>query len=114
DVIDLDRRETEAGQPRRRARFADEARQVVAGGTVAVAAEVDAREDDLAVPLLDPTRDFGEHRGRAAAARGTTDEGDDAEVAREAAAVLHLDEGADAVEAGVGLDAADRAHVPGD
>ena len=49
-----------------------------------------------------------------AAARGAAHERDHAEVAREAAAVLHLDERAHAVEPRVGLDAADRADVAGD
>src|SRR5438034_5502607 len=64
--------------------------------------------------LVDSSAHLSQDCGSLTAARGTADEGDDAEVAREAAAVLHLDEGADAVESGVGLDATDRANVPGD
>jgi hypothetical protein len=113
-VVDLDRGETEALEARRRACLAHEAREVVAGGAVAVAAEVDAGEDDLAVALCDAAADLREHCVGAAAARRAADERDDAEVAREAAAVLHLDEGADAVEPRIRLDAADRTDVAGD
>ena len=56
DVVDLDRREAQAREPRRRAGLAHEARQVVARLAVAEAAEVDAGEDDLAVALLDAPR----------------------------------------------------------
>jgi len=48
------------------------------------------------------------------APRRAANERDHAEVARERAAVLNLDEGADPVETRVGLDAADCADVPGD
>ena len=65
-------------------------------------------------PCVDAAPDLGEHGVRAAAARGAAHERDDAEAAREAAAVLHLDERAHAVEPRVGLHAADRADVAGD
>ena len=110
-VVDLDRGEAEPLEPGRRSRLAHEARQVVAGGAVAVAAEVDPGQHDLAVALLDAAADLGEHRIGAAAARGAAHERDHAERAGEAAAVLHLDERADAVEARIRLDAADRADV---
>ena len=84
------------------------------GGAVAEAAEVDAGEDDLAVALRDAPADLAEHGVGAAAARRAAHERDHAERARERAAVLDLDEGADAVEPRVGLDAADRADVAGD
>ena len=61
--------------------------------------------------LLDAALDLGEHRFRATAARGSTHERDHAERAREAAAVLHLDEGAHAIEPRFRLDARDRADV---
>ena len=64
--------------------------------------------------LRDAAADLAEHGLGRAAARGAADERDDAEAARERAAVLHLDEGAHAVEAGVRLDAADRADVARD
>ena len=51
DVVDLDRAEPQPLEPGRRARLADEPRQVVAGVAVAEAAEVDPGEDDLAVAL---------------------------------------------------------------
>ena len=86
----------------------------IAGGAVAVAAEVDAGEDDLAVALRDAAADLAEHGLGGAAARGAAHERDDAEVARERAAVLHLDEGAHAIEPRIRLDAADRADVAGD
>ena len=114
DVVDLDRGEAEPLEAGRRAGLADEPRQAVAGGAVAVAAEVDPGEDDLAVALRDAAADLAEHRLGGAAARGAAHERDDAEAARERAAVLHLDEGANAVEAGVGLHAADRADVARD
>ena len=114
DVVDLDRREPQALEARRRARRADEPRQVVAGVAVAVAAEVDPREDDLTVALRDAARDLAQHGVGAAAARRAAHERDDAEVARERAAVLHLHERAHAVEPRVRLDAADRADVAGD
>src|SRR6266511_5737606 len=83
-MVDLDRRKTESG------------------------------EADLAVALRHALRHLAQHGGCAAATRGTANEWDDAEVAGEAAAVLDLHEGADAVEPGIGLDAADRADVAGD
>src|SRR4029077_1843849 len=89
-------------------------RQRIAGPTVAVAPEVDAREDDLPVSLRDAPPDLVEHRNRRPTARRTADERDHAEVAREAAAVLDLHERAHTVEAGISLNAADRTNVPGD
>ena len=64
--------------------------------------------------LGDAAPDLTEHGVGAAAARGAAYEGDDAEVAREGAAVLHLHEGAHPVESRVRLDAGDRPHVAGD
>ncbi len=113
-VVDLDRREAEPLEPGCRAGLAHEPRQVVAGRPVAVAAEVDAGEHDLAMPLIHAAGDLGEYRVRTAAARRAADERDHAEVAREAATVLHLDERAHPVEARVRLDATDRADVAGD
>src|SRR5919197_836259 len=63
--------------------------------------------------LRDAPPDLGEDRSGAPAPRSTPDERDDTEVAREAAAVLDLDEGADAIKPGVRADTADRAHVAG-
>ena len=114
DVVDLDRGEAQALEAGRRAGLPDEPRQAIAGGAVAVAAEVDPGEDDLAVALRDAAADLAEHGLGRAAARGAADERDDAEAARERAAVLHLDEGANAVEACVRLHAADRADVARD
>ena len=71
-------------------------------------------EHDLAVTLRDAPPDLVEHRVGDAAARRAADERDHAERARERAAVLDLDEGADAVEPVVRLDAADRTDVAGD
>ena len=113
-MVDLDRGEAEALEPGRRTRLAHEPRQAVAGGAVAVAAEVDPGENDLAVTLRDAATDLAEHGVGGAAARGAAHERDDAEAARERAAVLHLDERANAVEARVGLHAADRADVARD
>ena len=114
DVVDLDRGEAESFEPRCRAGLPDEPRQAIAGGAVAVAAEVDPGEDDLAVALGDAAADLAEHGLGRAAARGAAHERDDAEAACERAAVLHLDEGANAVEAGIRLHAADRTDVARD
>ena len=114
DVVDLDRREAEPLEPGRRAGLPDEPRQAIARGPVAVAAEVDPGQDDLAVALSDAAADLAEHGVGRAAARGAAHERDHAEAARERAAVLHLDEGANAVEPRVRLDAADRADVARD
>src|SRR5213082_2150879 len=113
-VVDLDRREPESLEPRCLTGGTDEPRQVESLLTVAIAAEVDAREHDFAMPLRDAAGDLGEHGARAAAARTAPDERDDAEVAREAAAVLDVDERADAIEARVSLHATERADVARD
>src|SRR5439155_26220983 len=110
-VVDLDRAEPEPLEPASRSSLADEPRQVVAGGAVAEAAEVDAGEHQLTVTLVDAAADLLENRLGAPAARRTADERDDAEAARERAAVLDLHERSHAVEPGVGLHAADRPHV---
>src|SRR5260370_20939050 len=114
NVIDLDRRESEPLEPGRRPGGAHKARQVVVRGTIAVAAEVDPREHDLAVALLHSAADFREHGAGRAAARSAAHERNDAKAAAEAAAVLHLHKRAHAVEPGVCLHAADRADVARD
>src|SRR5207342_723209 len=96
DVVDLDRREPQARQPRSRAGRAHELRKREARLAVAVAAEVDPGQNDFLVTLLYAPPHLGEHALGPAAARGPAHERDDAERAREAAAVLHLDEGANA------------------
>ena len=93
---------------------ADQARQGHPGGAIAEAAEVDAGEHDLAVALRRPPPDLAEHGLGRAAAGGAAHERDDAERAREGAAVLDLDERAHALEPVVRLHAADRPHVGGD
>ena len=113
-VVHLDRREAQALQPRRAAGLADEPRQRVTGGAVAEAAEVDAGQHHLAMPLIDATTNLREHRRGGAAARCAAHERDHAERARERAAVLDLHERSDAVEPVLGVDAADRANVAGD
>ena len=110
-MVDLDRAEPQPLEPRRRARLADEPRQVEPRVAVAEAAEVDPREHHLAMALLDATTNLGEDGLRAAAARGAAHERDHAEVAAEGTAVLDLDERAHAVDPGVGLHAPDRADV---
>ena len=67
---------------------------------------------NFAVALARAFRSRRAPRRRACSAR-RADQQDHTEVAREAAAVLHLDEGANAIEARLGLDAADRT-VAGD
>src|SRR4029453_397234 len=98
-------------EARHGAELAHEPRQVVARVAVAVAPEVDPREHDLAMALLDAPPHLTQHRLRRTAARGAAHLRDDAESAGEAAAVLHLHERADAVEPRVRLDAADPAPV---
>src|SRR6185436_1917958 len=93
DVIDLDRREPQSCEIRNRSRLAEKASERVPGLAVPVAAQVDPGQHYLAMPLVDPAPDLGEHRPRGPAARGAAYKRDDAEVAGEAAAVLHLDEG---------------------
>ena len=87
---------------------------VIPGLAVAEAAEVDAGEDDLAVALLDPALDLREDRGDPAATRCAAHERDDAERARERAAVLDLHECARPLEPRIGLDAGDSADVSRD
>ena len=94
--------------------LADEPGQRVTGGTVAEAAEVDAGQHDLAMPLAHAPTDLGEHRLGRAAPRCAAHERDHTERAGERAAVLDLHECPHAVEAVVGVDAADRADVPRD
>src|SRR5207237_1420923 len=91
-----------------------EARKPVAGFAVAIAPEVDAGQHHLAVALVDTPPHLAQDGGGASAPRRPPDERDHAERAREAAAVLHLHEGANAVELGIRLDAADRPDVAGD
>ena len=113
-VVDLDRREPEsldAGDP---AGLTEEEREPVARLAVAEAAEIHAREDDLAVALPDPATNLGEHGLRSPAACPTTHERDHTEGAREGAAVLDLDERARPFQPWAGLHAPDRAHVTGD
>ena len=64
--------------------------------------------------LLDAAANLCQDGGCSATARRATHERDHTEVAREAAAVLHLDERAHSVEPRIGLDAPDRPDVTGD
>ena len=114
DVIDLDRREPEPLEPWQRAGLAHEARECEAGGTVAEAAEVDTREDDLSVSLRDPAPDLAEHCVHGSAPRLASYERDHAERAGERAAVLDPHKGANPVEPMLGVDAADRADIARD
>ena len=101
-------------QAGRRARLPHESRECVTGGPVAEAAQVDARQHDLAVSVRDAPPDLGEHGSGRATSRSSADEGNHAERARERAPVLDLHECSDAIEAVVGGHAADRADVAGD
>src|SRR5919109_2523937 len=114
DVVDLDRRQAQALQTGYRSRLADESRELVAASAVAVATEVDPRQDDLAMALRDAAAHLAEHRLRRPAPRRAANERDNAEVARETAAVLDLHEGAHAVEPRVRLHAAERPDVARD
>ena len=95
-MIDLDRREPQPRETGRRTRLTQQAGERVPGLAVAITAEVDPGQHHLAVALCDPAPDLGEHGLRAAAAGAAAHERDNTEVAREATAVLHLDEGANA------------------
>ena len=113
-VVDLDRAQAEPFEPGRLPYGPHERREVVAGRAVAEASEVDAREHDLAVTLRDAPAYLAQHRLGGPAARRAAHERDHAEVARERAAVLDLHEGTHALDARVGLHAADRTDVAGD
>jgi hypothetical protein len=68
DVVDLDRREAQPGETGELAELANQPREPVAGLAVAVAAEIDAGEDDLAVVLRHaPPCLANDGRGRATA-----------------------------------------------
>ena len=67
-MVDLNRRESQALESRRRPDGADEAGEIDTPLAVAVAPEVDAGEDDLAVALGDAAFDLSEHVLGAAAA----------------------------------------------
>jgi hypothetical protein len=82
DVVDLDRREAQPRETGNRAHFPHEPRQLVARLAVAVAAEVDPGEHDLAMPLRHAAARLGEapprqngsamRRGRAGSRRSCT------------------------------------------
>ena len=114
DVVDLDRAQAQAVQAGDRAGRPHQARQVDARDAVAEAAEVDARQDDLAVALTDPAPNLVEHGVGTPAAGGTAHERNHAEPARERTAVLDPDEGPNALEPRLRPDTADRADVAGD
>src|SRR5262249_5082684 len=61
DMVDLDRGQAQAHETRSLAHLAHEARQVEALLAVAIAAEIDTGEHDLAVPLRDAALDLSEH-----------------------------------------------------
>ena len=97
-LISIDERRRRA-RPGRLAGRADEPRERVARVAVAEAAEVDAREHDLACgPARRAAGSRASTASARAAARAAADERDHAEVAREAAAVLDLHERANALE----------------
>ena len=114
EVIHLDRGETKPFHAGHGARLANEPCKPVARLAVAEAPEVHAGENDLAVALSDAPFDLGQHGVRTPAPRRATHERDDAERARERAAVLDLHERARPLQAAIRLDARDRADVAGD
>src|SRR5215213_1334727 len=114
DVVDLDRGQAQASEARCLGGRAHKPGERVARIPVTKAAEVDARENDLGVTLVDAPPDLAQHGVGCAAARAAADERDHAEVAREAAAVLDLHERPNALEPRVVVDAAERADVRGD
>src|SRR5262245_50156353 len=111
DVVHLDGGEPKSLHSRNAPRLAHEVTEPVAGGAVPVAAEVDAGQDDLAMALCDAAADLPQYRRGGPASRRSTNERHDAEIAREAAAVLNLHERTDPLEPCVGLDAPDRADA---
>src|SRR6185436_4264064 len=68
----------------------------------------------FAVALYDAAPDLREHSLGTPTTAPPSHQRDDAEIAREAAAVLDLHERADSIKARVGVDAADRTDVSGD
>src|SRR5207247_11163354 len=106
--------QAQALQPRSCPSLAHKPRQRVAALAVTEAPEVDPRQHHLAMTLLDPLPDLPQNRVRTTAARGSADERNHAEPAREAAPVLDTHERTHAVEPRVGLNASDRADVPRD
>src|SRR5205814_1893376 len=107
DMVHLDRRQAQAREPLDGSGLADEPRQRAASLPVAVAAEVDSRQHDLAVTLCDPLLDLTQDSAQRPATRAAAHERNDTEVAGEAAAVLDLHERPDPVEPRVGSDACD-------
>src|SRR6185436_494246 len=87
DVVDLDRGEAKPLDAVDRAGRTDQRGQRVAGGSVAEATEVDAGEDDLAVPLRDAPADLPEHGVGASAPGCPAYERNHAEGTRERAPV---------------------------
>src|SRR5262245_55488829 len=112
DVVHLDRGQSKPVDARDGARLAHEPRQRIAGVAVAEAAEVHARQHDLAVALRRAATDLREQVLRPPAPRAAADDRDDAERARERAAVLDLHEGARPLEPRLALDARHSADVP--
>src|SRR2546425_11982588 len=106
-MVDLDRRQPETREARRRSCLPNEPRERVTRFSIAITAEVDSGQHDLYVPLDDSSSNLFEDCRSRPAARRTSHERDDAEVAREAAAVLNLHEGPHALQPRIGLNAAD-------
>ena len=113
-VVDLDRGEAETCETRRPTGGSDELGEVETRFPIAIAAEIDPGQDDFTVSLLDPALNLGEHRARRAATGSSAHLRDDAEPAREAAAVLNLDESPYPVEPDARPDAADGSDVASD
>jgi len=114
EMVYLEGGEPQAREARRCARGSHESRQVVAGCAVSVAAEVDTGQHDFRVPLVDAPADLAEDGLGRPAPGCAAHLRDHAEVAREAAAVLHLDERPHALEPDVRLHAADGTDVARD
>ena len=115
DVVHLDRREPQALEAVDRSRRPDQPRERHARRSRSrKQPRLTPVSTTSLVTLRDSPPDLVEHGGRRPAARGTAHERDHAERARERAAVLDPDEGADPVEPVIGLDAADRTDVGGD
>ncbi len=112
-LTSIDERRTRA-RPSSSAERAEDVGQLRALLGVAVQPEVDARHDELAVPLGDAPARLVEHGAQRTRATRAAHLRDHAERAPERAAVLHLDERARAVETRLGADAGGRAELARD
>src|SRR3954453_4589543 len=101
-MVDLDRGQPKAPETRKGAGLSDQSGEVVRVRAIAIAPQIHPGEHDLLMAVLDPSAVLSKDGCGRAASRGATHLGNDAEGAREAAAVLDLHESAHPVEANIG------------